>query len=246
MVDIFEEVEGQLRSDRYRTLALKALPWVIGGLVLGLAIALGAWAWADHGRKADAKASEAYVSASEMAQMGDSERAFAKFGEAANAGSEGYEALALMRQAGLRLTQDKTTEAVALLDRAADAADSPVLADLARLQAVYALMDAGSMIEIEGRLKVLQEEGRPYRAHAREALAIARMSAGRAKEARQTFVLLSQGLDTPQDVRERAGAAIGMIDSGLAATLPQVLKAAKTAAAEPAGQPSLPQAGTAQ
>ncbi|HEX5263263.1 MAG TPA: hypothetical protein VFW13_07040, partial [Phenylobacterium sp.] len=28
MTDLFEEVEEQLRSDRYRTLARKALPWV--------------------------------------------------------------------------------------------------------------------------------------------------------------------------------------------------------------------------
>ena len=30
MADLFEEVEEQLRSDRYRTLVLGALPWVLG------------------------------------------------------------------------------------------------------------------------------------------------------------------------------------------------------------------------
>ena len=47
MVDVFEEVEGQIRSDRYRALALKALPVliiggftsvpgaIVGGLIVG-------------------------------------------------------------------------------------------------------------------------------------------------------------------------------------------------------------------
>ena len=30
MVDVFEEVEEQLRSDRYKSLARSWLPWVIG------------------------------------------------------------------------------------------------------------------------------------------------------------------------------------------------------------------------
>ena len=33
MVDVFEEVEEQLRTDRYKALALKVLP-VVGGLLV--------------------------------------------------------------------------------------------------------------------------------------------------------------------------------------------------------------------
>ena len=42
MVDVFEEVEEQLRSDRYKTLALKTLPWVSGALLLAL-VGGGGW-----------------------------------------------------------------------------------------------------------------------------------------------------------------------------------------------------------
>ena len=41
MVDVFEEVEGELRSERYRELARRFLPWIVGLLVLALAVALG-------------------------------------------------------------------------------------------------------------------------------------------------------------------------------------------------------------
>lgn len=42
MVDVFDEVEEQLRSDRYKSLALKSLPWV--GALAAVAI-LGAGGW---------------------------------------------------------------------------------------------------------------------------------------------------------------------------------------------------------
>lgn len=245
MVDIFEEVEGQLRSDRYRTLALKALPWVVGLLVLALVVTLGVWAYNNHREKADAKASEAYVAGIEALQAGDSARAFVRFGEAAKAGSKGYAALALIQQGGIRLAQGKDAEAVALLDQAAESADDPLLSDTARLQAVYALLDDGAPVEIDGRLKPLLAEGRPYRSQAREAHAMALLRQGKGKEARADFLVLSQGLDTPQDVRERAGAAIAMIDSGVASSLPAVLKAAKAMPAQPL-QSTPPQSGTAQ
>ena len=41
MTDLFEEVEEQLRSDRYRTLVRKAAPWVVALAGVALAVALG-------------------------------------------------------------------------------------------------------------------------------------------------------------------------------------------------------------
>ena len=58
MVDLFDEVEEQLRSDRYKTLAFRALPWVIGIAVLALAAALGWWWWHDRQVKSAAAAAE--------------------------------------------------------------------------------------------------------------------------------------------------------------------------------------------
>jgi hypothetical protein len=253
LADIFEEVEGQLRSDRYRTLALKALPWVAGALVLALVIALAIWGYTSHRKSVDAKASEAYAAGVEALQAGDLVKADAQFKTAADAGSEGYRALGLIQQAGLKLRENKTTEAVALFDQAAEASESPLMADTARMQAVYVLMDTGNRVEIEGRLKPLLEEGRPFRMQAREALALSRLAAGDTKSARGDFVVLTQGLETPENIRSRAEAAVALIDSGMAANLPAVLKAAK---AIPAGamlapptqptSPEPPQAGTAQ
>ena len=70
MVDVFEEVEEQIRSDRYRALALKFLPWFIGAVVLVLAV-VGGWqgyrAWIGS---QSAKASETYAKGLEAQQAG--------------------------------------------------------------------------------------------------------------------------------------------------------------------------------
>jgi hypothetical protein len=71
---------------------------------------------------------------------------------------------------------------------------------------------------------------------------MAKLQAGRAKDARGDFVALSLGLDAPEDVRARAQAAIQMIDSGTAAKLPGIAKAAAALPSQPAVSP-FPQAG---
>jgi hypothetical protein len=92
-------------------------------------------------------------------------------------------------------------------------------------------MDTAPLAEIDGRLQPLLKEGRPYRAQAREALAMARLQAGKTKEARADFAVLTLLPDVPDDMRSRAQVAVQLIDSGQAA---QVASVAKAAAALPA------------
>ena len=40
MVDLFEEVDERLRSEHYLALARRYLPWIIGVLLVALAVAL--------------------------------------------------------------------------------------------------------------------------------------------------------------------------------------------------------------
>ncbi|HEX6860176.1 MAG TPA: tetratricopeptide repeat protein [Caulobacteraceae bacterium] len=238
MVDLFDEVEEQLRSDRYRTLALRALPWVIGIAVLALAIALGWWWWKDRQDKAGFAAAETYTAAMEAYGQHDETRAFGMFAKVAEDGPPVYQSMALMQQAGIRLEAGKTDEAVRLFDAAAEAAKDPLLGDIARLKSALALLDTAPYGELEKRLEPLTEEGHPYRIEALEALAFAKVMAGKAGEARGDFAVLSLSPDSSDAVRDRARAAMDMIDSGSAKALPAAVKAA---AAMPAPQPQSPQ-----
>lgn len=250
MADIFHEVEEQLRSERYKTLALQVLPWVGGALVLALVLALGVWGFDSYRAKVDARASEAYAAGLETLQAGDKVRAFGQFEAAAKAGSKPYRALALMQQGGLRLDERKIAEAVALFDEAAKAAPDAVIGDAARLQAAYALMDTANATEVEGRLKIIAADGRPYRLQGIEGLAMSRLAHGQTAAAREDLTVLITGLDTPPAMRERAQAAQALIDSGSAARLPNLLKTARelpdSALLPPQASPPNAQAGTGQ
>lgn len=240
MVDVFEEVEEQIRVDRYKALAQRVLPWVAGALVLALLVALGVWgyqSWRD--RQANA-ASEKYAAALEAFSQQDLTKAGTLWAEVAKTGSPGYRALAMMQQGGLKATENKTAEAVALYDQAADVAPNDLIGDMARLKSALALLDTAPVTEMTKRLTPLTEEGRPYRAQAREALAFAKLMGGDAAGARSDFVVLSLLADAPDSTRERARAAMELIDSGSAPAVAAAVKA--TPAAPPA--PPVPQAPT--
>ncbi|HRD27144.1 MAG TPA: tetratricopeptide repeat protein [Caulobacter sp.] len=238
MVDVFEEVEDQIRTERYRSLAIKALPWALGAAAAALIAALAFWGWDSYSKSQADKASETFMAALEASSQGDQTGAFAKFGEVAKSGARGYRGLALMAQGGLRMEAGKTDEAVKLWDEAAKASDDPLLADLARLKSAFALLDTAPYTELEGRLTPLMEDKRPYRLQAREALAFAKIMAGKATEARADFTYLSQVLGASEGQRKRAQAALALIDSGSAGAIPA---AARAAALLPPAPPQMPE-----
>lgn len=229
MTDVFEEVEEQLRADRYKTLALRALPWVLGGLAAILLVALGVWGWGAWQARSMAEASQAYAEGVEAFGAGDMDKAEQRFAEVAESGPDGYAALALMQQAGLRVNDGDIEAAVKLFDAAAEKAPDPIMADAARLKSAFALLDTAPLSELKTRLEPLTEDGRPYRALALEALAFARLMGGELDEARADFGVLALMPGASDLARQRAQAARAMIDSGTAKALPAAVKASLAA-----------------
>ena len=246
MTDVFEEVEEQLRSDQYSALARRYLPWGIGIIVAGILIAAAVWGYGDYQTRQAGKAAETYAEALESVTKGDRAGAYVQFETVVKVGSKGYKALALMQQGGLRLDENKTDEAIKLFDAAAEVAPTPILGDAARLKSAFALMDTASFADVEKRLKPLTEIKRPYRAVALEALAMAKLSAGKVDEAKSDFNVITLLPDAPDAMRERAKAAISLIDSGTSKSLKDIAKAA-VALPDPMGlSNAIPQAGAAQ
>ncbi len=226
MSDLFEEVEEQLRSDRYRQLARRFLPWMLGIAAAALIAVLGYWGYDSFRGRQIAEASDKYAAAMDAFVGGDRARAKTLWSEVSESPAAGYKALALMHLAGLEADAKNPKGAAALLDEAAAASSDPLIADSARLKSAFALLDTAPLKDMEGRLKPLMEEGRPYRVQAREALAFAKLNAGDASGARGEFVLISQSLDAGQGAQARAQAAIALIDAGSAKAVPLIVKEA--------------------
>ena len=244
MTDLFEEVEEQLRSDRYRVLALKALPWVLGLAAAALIATLGWWGWTHYQEQQIGRASEQYAAGLEALEQGRIDQAAVNFTTVSQSQAKAYKSLALMQLGGIKLSQKNTAGAVQFLDQAAAAAPDDLIGDAARLKAALAVLDTAPLKDVEARLTPLLQDGRPYRVQAREALAFAKLMAGDLAGARGDFVIISGMLDAPDGARVRAKAAMGLIDSGSAKAVPATVRAAAAlppAALAPA-EPPQPQA----
>ena len=226
MVDFVEEVEERLRSDRYRGFAMRAWPWFLAALVAVVVGWLGAWGYNTWRDRNIGRASVTYDKAITALVQGDQTGAYTAFDGIGKSGPAGYRTLALLQQGGMRLTVGKTAEAVTFYDAAAKAAPNAVLGDLARLRAAQALLDTAPYAQLETRLKALMGDRRPFDLDAREALAMAKLMAGRTAEARGDLNALTLTLGVTQNMRARAQAAIGLIDSGQAGVVAQVARAA--------------------
>jgi hypothetical protein len=227
VVDVFEQVEEELRSARYKRLFFTIGPIVGGVLLLALIGALGWWGWDSwQNSKAD-KASVAYDRGLEALQTGNTAGAGAAFLEAQNEGNGAYKALALQQRAGLAVQNNKLTEAIDLFDQAAKVAGDPILKDTAAYKAALLVMDTGTIEDAIKRLTPLAAEGRPMRPFAQEALAMAQLQAGKPADARVLCVQLTLGQDVPDSVRQIAQQCIDAVDTGAATNVNDIIKAQK-------------------
>ena len=220
------------------------LPIGAGVLVVALVAALGWWGWQSYMTNQADKASAAYDRGMTALQANNPSGADAAFAEAAKSGNGAYKALALMQQAGIAVSANKTQDAVKLFDDAAKAAGDPIIADAAALKAAFLLMDTAPLADIQKRLEPLADDKRPLHAFAQEAQAMALLQHGKTAEARQIFVQLQLGQNVPDDIRKRAQAGVQAIDSGTAAGLAAIVRAA-VALPTPTAAPAAAQAQAA-
>lgn len=249
LVDVFEQVEEELRSERIKRFARIWLPIGAGVGAVALIGALGWWGYQTWQTNEADKASAAYQRGLEAAAAGNFDQAGQAFGEAADTGSRGYKALALMQQAALAVEQNKTEEAIRLFDEAAKAGKDPIIADAASLKAAYLLVDTAALDDLKARLEPLAGDKRPYAPLAKEALATVLLMHDKGADAREIFVQLQLGQDVPETVRQRANVAVQLIDSGTSGAVKKIvaeaIKLPAEAPAVPAAQAPVAQAPAA-
>ena len=239
LVDVFEQVEEELRSERIKRFARTWLPIGAGVGAVALIGALGWWGYQTYQTNEADKASAAYQRGLEAAAAGNFDQAKTAFGEAADTGSRGYKALSLMQQAAIAVEQNKTQDAVRLFDEAAKAGKDPIIADGASLKAAYLLLDTASLDDMKARLEPLAEDKRPYAVLAQEALATVLLMNDKGADARAMFVQLQLGQNVPETVRQRANVAVQLIDSGTSGAVKKIVaEAIKLPVEAPVAAPS--------
>lgn len=208
------EVDEELRSERVQNL------WNQYGKLLiaaAVSIVVGVGAYVGYQKYSDnlaAQAGDAFMKAVRLAETGKTDEALAAFGEIAKDGSPAYKALAQMRSAAELSKQGKQTEAVAAYDAVAQmgGADENLKA-IARLRAGAILVDEGSVTEVQARVGPLSGPGAPYRASAREYLALAHYKAGDLEQAAKLFNEIRTDSGTPRAMSQRVLLMLELIAS---------------------------------
>lgn len=239
MSDIFEEVEEDYRRERLVTTIRKGWPWALGALALLLAGVWFAQWYGQHSLQQRRVFSEKFVEAQALVEADQWAEAETKLAELLKQAPKDYIAPLHMERAAVFIGQEKTDAALAAFDAASASADTPLLKNLARLQAAYVSADlpGTTRATLTTRLQPLISAGGPMGLLAREILALEDAEAGNVAAARKAYEYINLQLEAPPNLRQRAQTMLAL--------LPEPENAA--AASEPApGEPDAAAKSTAE
>lgn len=212
MADVFDEVEEELRKERYQELFSKWGPWVLGA-ALAVIVGVAGYQWYDASRTRTAQtAGQSMLDALEAYENGDLAVARANLETLASQSPRGYQALALMQSAAIALETGERDEAVRLFQEAASAAPDRLTRDVARYKALLIEMEQLSYDDVVLRAEPLTDNGGPLTPLARELMGAAALRAERWDEARSHYEQIGFSLDAPQGLQVRASEAIAYIE----------------------------------
>lgn len=204
MTDIFNEIDEDLRRERYRRL------WDRYGLYLillcvAVVVAAGAWSGYRYWAKTQSEASGArFEAANRLIADGKVTEAEAALDQIAKDATTGYRVLARFRDAGLVAKQDPKAGVAAFDALSTDAAVGALGQDLSRIRAAALLVDTAPLAEIVQRLQSLADGTTTLRHSARQLIALAQFKAGDLAAANKTAQALIEDPETPPGIRSQA------------------------------------------
>jgi hypothetical protein len=224
VVDIFDEVDEELRAERAQQLLKRYAGVILAAAVAVVGAAAGWQGWRWYEDRQDRKAAAQYVTAVTLAQAsptggpgggpgGGNEAtrsaAIAAFAGVAADSPAGYATLARLHEAALKADSGDLKSASAMWDQVAgDSSADPLLRDLASLLWVQHQLDQGDPSLLEARLKPLATVGNPWRALAEEQLALLDLRQGRKDQAKAMLQHLAEDATAPSGVRGRASGVL--------------------------------------
>ncbi|MCQ0986596.1 tetratricopeptide repeat protein [Jiella marina] len=225
------EVDEELRQDRVKALWTRFGAYLLGGVVLVLAVTIGYVSYERYTTSQANAAGDRYAAALTLAEEGQNEEAIAALEAIVAEGVGAYPALARMSIGGIEAEMGDAAAAVSAFDAVASDSGAPqTMRDMAAIRAAYVLVDSGSLEEVRSRVERLSGDSEPLRFPAREAIALAAWKAGDAQTARPLLESLVNDGGTPSAMSSRARILLDLIDGG--ADSPDVAASGEGAAAQ--------------
>ncbi len=215
MVDIFDEVEEDLRAERAEKLARK-YGWVV--VLAAVMVIAGVSGWKFYQYRAarqDAAVATQYIGIMNTVAQGP---AILKAGrvamaqpleQLANAAPEGYRTLSRLRAAGLMADAGDIQGAINLYNAVVtDTQADPILRDLATLLSAGWQIDKADPQMLAARIGPLALPNSPWAPLAQEQLALLDLRQGKTDDARTKLKALTTNILAPAGVRARATALL--------------------------------------
>ncbi|MDX3899423.1 MAG: tetratricopeptide repeat protein [Sphingobium sp.] len=205
------EVDDAVRQDQLLTFWERYGRWVLGAVVVGLAL-FGAWLyWQHYSRQQSEAVSEDYAKILDSAAGGGTPDAKA-LDSLARASQPGFAASARLVKAGVAARKGDNKAAIALYrEMAADTALDQPYRDLALIRQTALEFDSLTPQQIVDRLKPLAVEGAPWFGSAGEMVAIAYMKMRKPDLAGPIFAAMAKDDNVPASIRSRARQMAGLL-----------------------------------
>jgi hypothetical protein len=214
VVDIFDEVEEDLRAERAEKL-LKKYAWLLVALAVAIVGAVAGWQfWTRYQARQDAATAARFIAAQNATEQPGTANPdqIAALDQLAATGPEGYKTIARLRVASLKADAGDLQGAESLWNAvASDSSADNLLRDFASLMAAGRELDHGDPAQLASRLKPLAESGNPWSSLAREQLAMLDLRQGKIEDASKTLQALSIDIEAPSGLRARASALLASL-----------------------------------
>ena len=205
MGDIFQEVDEEVRRDRYSKFWKDYGVYII---VVAVAVVLGTTAsvgWREYTTQRQQEDSDRFAAAAALAAEGKQLEAAEAFRMLVAEAQEGYALLSRFRSVDALKEAGDTSGAVKVLDAIAEDNDVDALyRDLATLLSIMHVLDDGDPNELRTRLIPLITTNGAWRHSARELSAALALRMGDKELAKSEFQKLADDLMAPSGAKSRA------------------------------------------
>ncbi|WP_305985050.1 tetratricopeptide repeat protein [Roseibium sp. MMSF_3544] len=214
MSDIFREVDEDIRQEKYRRLWTRFGGWVIGFAVLIVIGTAGYRGWLYWQETQAQQAGDTYFEAMRLSGERNFDEAAVLYGELEGAVG-GYPALAKLRLATDLASSGQAEQALAEFDALSrDNSLMEALRSVAALRAGYIAVDLEDYAAVADRVERMTADTDPFRAAARELLALSAWKNGDIETAQTWITALEDDPETPVDVSRRTSLLSDVIRAG--------------------------------
>jgi hypothetical protein len=203
--DVFREVDEEVRQDQHVRLWRAYGRYAIAAVVVIVLAVAGTVGWREYKAQQRLVEGSRFEQAVAQAEAGDFQAAADSFAEISDGGPAGYAALARLRRAATLVAMGDDAGALSELEALSTSSDVPEeLRNVAILRAALLKLGMGSATGADPALEALAESVGPWRALAREILALTRLSTGDHAEAVALLTELKEDATASPAIRQRS------------------------------------------